>query len=390
MKGMDLVRAGLIALICLAPVLGSWAGLLPILGLLLIIQPGKGWLRGRARGGWEFGLVGLIFGITAALSTGFRPGRNGFAPQTLLLTESWIGMAWLASWKLPREWGRTILQFIALTSPIWIFIGFQQLAAGVPMNPGWLPEGQNRLIPIRIFSVFVNPNIYALYLLGILVLAVEFAALGPNPGVKSLYGVIASLALLSLYFTYSRMAWILAGVFGFSRLIRRWKWKGWLAAIACILGLLALPAVRVRLGSLIFFTDSSLLYRFRIWRGVIRALNDFWLWGAGPGSFPVIYPLYQIGNTPAQHAHQLYLQIWLEYGIFALGGFIFLMARLLRKPDFFGLRTLLLIFLGYGLSETWYLNHDLGGFFWLAAGLLGTAPGGGQNLADQPAAESEK
>ncbi|MCL6590498.1 MAG: polysaccharide pyruvyl transferase family protein [Firmicutes bacterium] len=390
---MGLVRFGLITLICLAPVLGPWAWTFPILGLLLFFQPGKGGARGLW--GWEFGLVGLIFGLSAAFSTGFSPGRNGFTPQSLLQTESWILMAWLVSRAPHWELGRIIPRFLVLTSPIWIIMGFQQLAAGVPTNPGWLPGAQSKLIPVRIFSVFVNPNIYALYLLGIFVLAVEFAALPPDSGrrlnrcLKMVYGMIAGLALLSLYFTYSRMAWLLAGVFGFGRLIRRWKWRGWLVTVGSIISLLALPAVQARLGSFITLNDSSLLYRIRIWQGVIRALGVYWLWGAGPGSFPAIYPLYQTGNAPAQHAHQLYLQIWLEYGIFALGGFIFLAARLLRNHDLPGLRTMLLLFLGFGFSETWYLNHDLGGLFWLAAGLLKAAPGGSQNRSGKPETEAE-
>jgi O-antigen ligase len=125
--------------------------------------------------------------------------------------------------------------------------------------------------------------------------------------------------------------------------------------------------------------NSSLLYRIQIWRGGVRAVGAFWLWGAGPGSYHAIYPLYQIGNTPAQHAHQLYLQIWLEYGIFGIMGFIFLVIQLLRNRNYLGLRTVLLIYLGYGFSETWFLNHYVGGFFWLVAGLLGTAPGRGPN-----------
>ncbi|HEX3043369.1 MAG TPA: O-antigen ligase family protein [Bacillota bacterium] len=375
----------LIILICLMPVIGAWGWTLLPLGLLLILKSGE-WRPG----GWEFGLVGLTFGVTTALSTGFQPGRNGFDPRFLLETEGWILMAWLVSWAIPRELGQKVLRFLVLTSLIWIFLGLQQLAAGVPTNPGWLEGAQPKLIPIRIFSVFVNPNIYALYLLGVLVFAVEFAALRLNLGLKVTYGIVAGLALLSLYFTYSRMAWILAGIYGFGRLIHSLKWRGLIVIIVGFSGLLAIPAFRIRLGSLVNFTDSSLHYRIQIWRGVVRALGSFWLWGAGPGSFPAIYPLYQIGNTPAQHAHQLYLQIWLEYGIFGLAGFIFLVIQLLRNSNPLGLRTVLLIYLGYGFSETWYLNHYVGGFFWLAAGLLGTASGRGQNQPDQKELKDNK
>jgi putative inorganic carbon (HCO3(-)) transporter len=166
-----------------------------------------------------------------------------------------------------------------------------------------------------------------------------------------------------------------------------WFWpklskRRWSILLMTPLFLLTLQGFKIRMATLVTLTDSSLWYRVRIWQGVIKALPSFWLWGAGPGSFPMIYPWYQIKDTVSAHAHQIFLQLWLENGILSLASFLWLIKKMnlgftkahqLTK----GIAMVIMIFLGYGLTETWFQNRLIGGYFWLFCGLWISSKGEG-------------
>lgn len=181
----------------------------------------------------------------------------------------------------------------------------------------------------------------------------------------------------ALYFTYTRMAWLLALLCLMLQVDKnRWRIGLLITGIMVIL-LMTFPDFNLRLGSMADLHDSSLQYRLQIWRGTGEALKDFWLWGAGPGSFQTIYPQYQFGNTISQHAHQLYLHFWLEHGLFGLLALGAVLKRVLTGHRQFGilaemktLAIVLVVFLAYGFSETWYVHPFIGGYFWFFTGLV--------------------
>lgn len=350
------------------PVLSSWWLLLPLFVLLWASgsrenhrEPGPGWL-----------LVWLVFLTSAFFSPGFT---SGF--PVLLRFGSWFGLAWLTGRTLNAELMNRILKYLAFTSPIWLIISFGQLFSGIPTPLGWLGMEQARLIPVRIYSVFGNPNLYALYLLIVLVVSVFLLTQSAKTLEKFILSGITGLTLAALYFTYTRMAWLLAMVYlVFWPDKNRWRRVVFMAGMVLLL-FMAFPDFNIRLRSLTHLADSSLQYRLQIWRGAWEAVRTFWLWGVGPGSFQAVYPQFQIGNTVSQHAHQLYLQLWLEHGITGLLAFLAVLNRLFRgcwraggspemKTPFF----VLVVFLVYGLSETWYIQPLIGGYFWFFAGLL--------------------
>ncbi len=399
------------------PVIQSWKLILPLLALL--------WLenrRSRRPVARELFFMGLILVASAVLSNGFRAGIS-----SLTTFSFWLGLAYLVSKAVSPELVQKLLSSLCFSSFIWIIIGFWQQMSGVPTPTGWLGNEQINYIKVRSYSVFGNPNIFALYLLlnlGISCDLIVFFARSlkyrtgflknksssayylPQNG-KSLYtrdeegGVLFWMNLISfvlilcftltaLYYTYSRFAWLLSLVC----LVRFWPRFGkrrWLIAGAVVLFFCTVQGFRIRMAPLLSFTDSSMEYRILIWQGVLKAIADHWLWGTGPGSFGMIYPWYRISNTVSNHAHQLYLQIWFENGILSLMAFLWLF----RKPvarcwylfvhrgsrvlecdpstkttpasDLFAL--IVTIFLAYGLTESWTQNHLISGYFWFFYGL---------------------
>lgn len=350
------------------PVLSSWGLLLPLLLLLWITGP-----VGNNRvpeAGW------LLLWLVLMISAFFSPGLGAGLP-VLLKFGSWFALAWLITRTFNSAKNERILRYLVYSSLIWISIGFWQLFSGIPTPRGWLGMEQANIIPVRIYSVFGNPNIFALYLLSIMVICRYLAVKSTVKIQKYLLAGILSVVLLALYFTYTRMAWFLAAVFLGVRFDKNWWRVGLLVSGVIVLLLLTFPDFNLRLQSLVCLRDSSLQYRIQIWRGTGKALRDFWLWGAGPGSFPIIYPQYRIGNSASQHAHQLYLQFWLEHGFFSLLAFLAVLKRvfagywLARSSTTMKILAMApVIFLIYGFSETWYIHDFSGGYFWFLTGLF--------------------
>jgi hypothetical protein len=363
---------GLIILgVVFMPVLSSWDWMLPLFLLLWITETPE---NGRICGpGWLF--LWSVLGINAFLSPGFVAGL-----PVLWRFGYWFGLAWIVGRALGAQLLHRIVKYLVYSSLIWLIIGFWQLFSGIPTPRGWLGDGQAGFIPVRTYSVFGNPNVYVLYLLAMMVFSKFLIAKSTAKIDKFFLTVIFFVILVAIYFTYTRAAWLLAGFYlvfqaGKSRPV-------WLLSVAGMMILLYLifPDFQIRLSSIGSLSDSSLSYRLQIWRGTWEALHKFWLWGAGPGSFPAIYPQYKIGNSMSQHAHQLYLQFWLEHGLTGVLAFLAVVKRMFTgcrhaggSPEMKALAWVLLIFLAYGLSETWYIQPFMGGFFWFLTGLLQAA-----------------
>ena len=134
-------------------------------------------------------------------------------------------------------------------------------------------------------------------------------------------------------YTWARGAWLgflLAAVL----FVLMWSRRsvGLLVAGVCVLPLAVpyLPAnIVARFTSIGDLTDTSTNYRVYIWRGSARMAADYALTGVGVGeqAFNRIYPYYSFaGIEKAPHSHNLFLQIFIELGVF---GFILFIAMLI-------------------------------------------------------------
>ncbi len=374
-----IIEGLLITVIIFMPVLsagtagGSWGILIPLVLLLWLVNPAQHELDAKEPHPAGFIFLWVTLAASALLSRTF-----GAEQAVLLRFGSWFTLAWLTGRVFTGKIIERILKYLTFSSVIWLIIGFWQLFSGMHTPKGWLGAGQADIIPVRIYSVFGNPNIFALYLLSILVFCHYFLTKYAVKRERIIFTGIFAAVLAALHFTYSRMAWLITGIFILFRFNKQWRY-----ALLCVgFGLVLLffvPGFQARVTSLMTLSDSSFQYRIQIWRGVWQALQDNWLWGTGPDSFQRVYPEFQIGRSPSQHAHQFYLQFWLEYGLFSLMAFLAVLKRILMpgRVRAWGevslippLTVSILIFLAYGLSETWYIQSFCGGYFWFLTGLL--------------------
>jgi O-antigen ligase len=145
-----------------------------------------------------------------------------------------------------------------------------------------------------------------------------------------------------------------------------------------------------RISSIGNLKDTSSAYRVAIWLGSINVIKKYWPSGIGLGSevFSRIYPRNAIsGAAYALHAHNLYLQIFVETGIVGILSFsilIFMFYRstisaYLRTKDKF-LSTLLASicagmtgYLFQGLTDNIWYNYRMVLIFWMLLGFSAVA-----------------
>ena len=240
----------------------------------------------------------------------------------------------------------------------------------------------------RVVSVFENPNVLGEFIILIFPITLALMATSDRAHDRFFLFMVALINCWCLIFTWSRGAWI--GCIIATAVFLCVSSKHFFTA-----GLLSLPwigaFVYLKNDSLILqrlttFGDSSTSYRLGIWKGVLRMLEDFGLWGLGigNGAFEKIYPLYALsGMEVAPHAHNLYLQISVEMGIFALIAFLlfvflytqfsfsFCKSAMSRsnKMICLGIFSGIFAILIQGLTDYIWYNYRIFLLFWMIAGL---------------------
>jgi len=358
----------LILVCCLLPLTQHRSFLLILLILTAVARQDQSWLR-------QMDLI--WFGLIATWAAFFSPR---FLSGLVELKELWfgLGVAYLAKGAFSKQFVVKLLRYLVWFSLFWILLGYQQYLAKVTIPNGWLEAGQLVEIGTRIYAVFGNPNVYGVYLLTILIFARYLLIITPKWWEQFFYGLVILLGLVSVYLTYSRTAWLIGG-----GLLISWSWRvlgkrRWLVYLLGAALLANSTGFQVRMGKLWTLKDTTLGYRIKIWAATWQAIVRNGLWGAGPGSFRLVYPEFQIGETLAIHAHQFYLQLWLEYGLCTLLAWFWLIGqslidwrRNLRSKTF---GAVIIIFLVAGLTETWSDSWFLKSYFWLLLGIARALP----------------
>ena len=246
----------------------------------------------------------------------------------------------------------------------------------------------------RVVSTFENPNMLGEYL--ILLLPIVAAIFFGDRHLSTKPASLAAFAVgcLCLIYTWARGAW-LGFLFAAVLFVLMWSRRSVALIVAgvCALPLLVpyLPANIVsRFTSIGDLTDTSTNYRVYIWRGSARMAADYAWTGVGVGeqAFNRIYPYYSFaGIEKAPHAHNLFLQIFIELGIF---GFVLFIATLICfLQSGFSLakcgedKTVRLIGCGamcgvlaallQGMTDYIWYNYRVFFLFWIVFGLCSAA-----------------
>lgn len=281
-----------------------------------------------------------------------------------------------------RKQLKSLLYSMTVMAAITAVYGIYQYIFGDVYALAWIDEDMFEDIRLRVYSTFENPNVYGEYLLFIIPMVVSL--FWSEKGFKKKFFLLSILALTgtALILTFSRGCWlgIIFAIFILAIIINK---KFIILGIALLFMLpFILPETIVnRFMSIGNMGDSSTSYRFYIWMGTLAMLKDYWLSGVGMGitSFNTIYPLYSYNNISAPHAHNLYLQVIVEYGIvgfITMAGVVYnyfkeAIISINKRKDLVlgGLMCGMLGFLVQSMTDhTWY-NYRVVFMFWVIIAL---------------------
>lgn len=183
---------------------------------------------------------------------------------------------------------------------------------------------------LRIKGTLTHPNVFAFYLIIISLLVLsQYLYLKGKEG-RSKYGLYFLLLQIPLIYTFTRGAWF-AFVLALTTIgIVRYRKLLFFLPILLLLVVSLVPMVQFRILTLFsenYYEYSSLAWRLQIWSDSLPYFYTHPLFGNGFGDFLAIGFEIDEWYTPA---HNDYLRLLVEVGIFGLGCFFFLMFRFLK------------------------------------------------------------
>ena len=210
---------------------------------------------------------------------------------------------------------------------------------------------------------FKNPNILGAFLAIAAIFALDRLLCALKKGGWSVYALSLLLSVSGLLLTFSRGAW-LGAFFGF-----------------CLYFLESLAPKKDRLFSFapffspvlqrilsIFSPDSSMSYRFSLWKSVFSLPFTSLLFGVGEGRralLSLLSPVMAAGLEKIEHTHSLYLHILLAEGLLGLLLFLLLIFHRFKKGGSPAMRAALLSLLFYGIFDDPLYSGQIGVLFWM-------------------------
>ncbi len=229
-------------------------------------------------------------------------------------------------------------RLIFALTPAMIFVYFL-LTADLSYRLGKIPA----LDPMMRLVMLVQPraglpemNTNTLGGLMAALLPLQFHALfGWRPSQRALWlgGALILLSLFALLLSASRAGWLSLAVVALFWLLRRLIGRGAARAFAAGLVFVAILA-----GVWLFFgnriVDTVASERAPVWAGGFQLATDYLFTGLGLANFTMPFSSYTwLIHVPyLTHAHNLYLDLWLETGLFGLFAFGMAVVIAFRAP----------------------------------------------------------
>lgn len=307
-------------------------GLVALAAFLLLLQRKEDlqWVRSPI-----FIPVVLFAGVQLfAALTSVLPGAS--AGDFLVSATAFVYLLLLTGAVNRREQLDNLLAVLGVSAFLVSGYAIYYYYAGTPVSElgkVWVDPATNPGIENRAYAVFENPNLLAHYLVLTFPLLLAAFANAQRLLERVFFLACAGLNVYCLLLTYSRGGWLgfAAAVFVFAMVRNRFLLLA--LPFAVPVGYFALPAAAIRrLENITNLSDASNIYRFSVWNSTLDLIRDFWPYGAGLGwqAFLRVYYAYARSFTNVIHAHNLYLQLLAELGIFGLAAFAWLFVSLAR------------------------------------------------------------
>lgn len=201
-----------------------------------------------------------------------------------------------------------------------------QRIQGVEVNDAYVDLTVNPDMPGRVDSFFDNPNSFAALLILLIPLIVALMLSSKRLVSRALAGGAVVLGVVALVMTYSRACWV---GFACAAVVFVFLWRPKLIplfAVVCVACIPFLPSsVWNRILSIGNLSDSSTSSRFSLYEAALNVIKTSPFLGAGlgtaaPQKFIADNGLY-FGVSRYVHAHNIYLEVWVETGLLGFMSF---------------------------------------------------------------------
>ncbi|MDO8662412.1 MAG: O-antigen ligase family protein [Candidatus Omnitrophota bacterium] len=231
-----------------------------------------------------------------------------------------------------------------------------------------------------IVSTFAHYNGFGGYIVVVLSFLLASLLVPKMPKIKT-YSILTLiiLSIAAVLLTFSRGSWIaLAVSFILLSIFSRRNLK-WLAPIFLVtIVLFFLPIFHERL--IFTFKEGGDADRYRYWLTAWKMISEHPFLGMGLGTFMGNFSKYSVLLLSPAYAHNCYLQIWAETGIFSLISFLVFVfsivylgvKKFIVTKDFLllGLLAGVIGFLVHSFFETNLYSLRLAILFWVWVGLI--------------------
>ncbi len=249
------------------------------------------------------------------------------ALQVMAIFLLFMSMFFVAKDCIDTEEKLDFVLFVMISTGVLIALyAVYQYIVGVEMDAAWV-DAESFDIQTRAYATFNNPNVLGEYLILIGSLAAGMLWKVRNWLGRIYYLGCFGVVCLGLLATNSRgaMLGLMLSAGLFVLLAERRLIPLGLAGLAAMPFLLP-PSLWARLASSLTMSDSSSQYRLSIYRAGVDIVKHYWATGIGVDAFNQVYPLFSFEAANAYHVHNLFLQEFIELGLF---GFLVLFFLLL-------------------------------------------------------------
>ena len=205
--------------------------------------------------------------------------------------------------------------------------GVVQRIQGVKVNPAFVDLKLNPDMPGRVMSFFDNPNTFAEVLILLLPLTIALVLAAKHLWTKAVFAGIFLVGAAALLMTYSRASWVGMAC---AMVVLVFLWKPKLIPAFVLLCVAAIPVMPDSIWNRILTignpNDTSTASRFPLYEAAINVVETSPVSGAGLGTAAVQkfirdMNLYH-GRAPYVHAHNFYLEVWVEAGLLGVTSFV--------------------------------------------------------------------
>jgi O-antigen ligase len=250
-----------------------------------------------------FGLIVLGVIVYLVMANLADPFRRGLATPRSILSGilALLPLAIAAYFFLTNDWSRWIGKLSVFDPVLRVLAAWPLSSIGMSTNPNAIGGVIAALLPLQVYALRHARRGIAALLIGVSGITLAFSE---TRGAWLALALVTAMWLLWRFLAARQSQ------------VRRARWM-WLAVVvgACAVGIVLFTTTP--LGERLLGLGGD---RIQIWRNSLDLVGDYPLTGFGLGDFEMTYSTYvlliHVGHT--MHAHNLWLDVWLNLGLLGL------------------------------------------------------------------------